>query len=295
MTAPIIFFTFCSFAFGFVIGSFLNVCIYRIPKKMSLISPRSACPHCGEAIRWYDNIPLISYLLLYGRCRYCKRRISPIYPIVEGLTGFLFGSLFYYFVILRHEPIYICLIYAALGCALIVSTFVDFELHIIPNEVTYTWLILAPILSFAFPELHRLPGKLRFFSVVESPRIDALIASFLGIAVTGGLIFFTGVVAKATLKKEAMGFGDVKLMGMVGGIIGWKLGIAAFFVAPFFGLLMGIPMLVLKRVNIIPYAPFLSIASLLCIYMQDFFINAINSYIHLYNIFFSSLFNRSVT
>lgn len=295
MTSPLMFLMLCSFVAGLVVGSFLNVCIYRIPKDKSLLFPGSLCPFCGKSIKWYDNIPLISYLILRGKCRFCKRRISPIYPVVELLTGFLFGSLFYYFIILRHEPFYICLIYAGLGCALIISTFVDARLHIIPNEVTYTGLILAPILSFAFPGLHHLPGKLRYFTITEYPRIDALAASFLGIAVAGGLIFLTGVVAKAILKKEAMGFGDVKLMGMVGGIIGWKLGIVAFFVAPFFGLFMGIPMLIFKKANIIPYGPFLSLASLTCIYQQDFFISAVNSYIDLYKQFLVSLISSAMT
>lgn len=288
-------FILCSLVFGLVIGSFLNVCIYRIPEDKSLFFPGSTCPYCGRSIKWYDNIPLISYLILRGRCRFCKGRISPIYPVVEALTGFLFGSLFYYFIILRHEPFYICLIYAGLGCALIICTFVDLKLHIIPNEVTYTGLALAPILSFTFPELHHFQGKLRCFTITENPRIDALAASFLGIVVAGGLIFLTGIVAKAILKREAMGFGDVKLMGMVGGIIGWKLGIVAFFVAPFFGLLMGIPMLILKKANIIPYAPFLSLASLICIYLQDFFISSINSYIDLYNQILVSLISRTTT
>ncbi len=289
------FFTLCSFVFGLVIGSFLNVCIYRIPEDKSLFFPGSTCPYCGKSIKWYDNIPLISYLILHGRCRFCKQYISPFYPIVEALTGFLFGSLYYYFIILRHEPLYICLIYAGLGCALIISTFVDLKLRIIPNEVTYSGLVLAPILSFTFPELHHFPGTLRYFTIIESPRIGALAASFLGIVVTGGLILLTGIVAKAILKKEAMGFGDVKLMGMVGGIIGWKLGIVAFFVAPFFGLFMGIPVLLLKKANIIPYAPFLSLASLICIYFQDFFISSINLYIDLYNQILVSLISRTMT
>lgn len=288
------FFILWSFVFGLIIGSFLNVCIYRIPKDKSLFSPGSLCPYCGKSIKWYDNIPLISYLILRGRCRFCNHRISLLYPVVEALTGFLFGSLFYYFIILRHEPFYICLIYAGLGCALIISTFVDLELRIIPNEVTYTGLILAPVLSLIFPEIHHFPGKFRYFTLTEIPRIDALAASFLGIVVGGGLIFFTGVLAKVVLRKEAMGFGDVKLMGMVGGIIGWKLSIAAFFVAPFFGLFMGIPMLILKKANIIPYAPFLSIASLICIYLQDFFIGSIDLYIDLYNQILVLLINRAI-
>ncbi|MGR3309343.1 MAG: prepilin peptidase [Candidatus Brocadiales bacterium] len=187
------------------------------------------------------------------------------------------------------------MVYAVLGCALIISTFVDLRLHIIPNEVTYTGLVLAPILSFTFPALHHFPESLRYFSITENPRIDALAASILGIVVTGGLIYITGVMAKAILKKEAMGFGDVKLMGMIGGIIGWKLGIVAFFIAPFFGLFMGIPMLVLKKSNVVPYAPFLSLASLICIYLQDFFINAINSYIDLYYQILVTITGRAIT
>lgn len=274
------------FIVGLTIGSFLNVCIYRIPKKKSLVSPRSFCPACNTPVRWYDNIPVFSYLLLLGRCRTCKAAISIRYPFVELLTGYLFVHL-YVFVQYRHESPCVFAGYLALCCALIISTFVDLELLIIPNEVTLVGIPLALVFSALCPGLHNEPGTLRNFSLSGIVRLDALIASLWGVLAGGGLVFFCSVVGKWVFRKDAMGFGDVKLMGMVGGIVGWKLAVAIFFVAPFFGLFMGIPVLFMKKKHLIPYGPFLSLATLVCILLQDYFLGLINSYVQLFTVLFS--------
>lgn len=277
---------FAFFIVGLVIGSFLNVCICRIPKKKSLVLPRSSCQDCQTLIRWYDNIPIFSYLLLRGRCRYCKAKISVRYLFVELLTGFVFAHL-YIFVQYRHESPCIFAGYAVLSCALIVSTFVDIELFIIPNEVTFVGIPLAFVLSVLCPGLHNEQQTLRNFSLVGISRLDTAIASVLGMIVGGGLIFLCGILGKWIFRKEAMGFGDVKLMGMAGGIVGWKLAVAIFFVAPFFGLFMGIPALLFKKTHLIPYGPFLSLATLVCIFFQDYFIGIIDVYIQLFIVLFT--------
>ena len=264
----------------------MNVCIYRIPRKKSLVSPRSFCPACNTPIRWYDNIPVLSYLFLWGCCRTCKARISIRYPLVELLTGYVFAHL-YVFVQYRHESPCVFIGYIVLCCALIISTFVDLELLVIPNEVTFVGIPLALVLSMLCPGLHNEPNTLRNFSLVGICRLDTLIASVLGMIVGGGLIFLCSILGKWVFKKDAMGFGDVKLMGMVGGIVGWKLAVAIFFVAPFFGLLMGIPVLILKKTHLIPYGPFLSLATLVCILLQDYFIGLINVYIQLFVVLFT--------
>ena len=274
------------FIVGLTIGSFLNVCIYRIPKKKSLVSPRSFCPACNTPVRWYDNIPVFSYLLLRGHCRDCKANISIRYPLVELLTGYLFVHL-YIFVQYRHESPCVFAGYLALCCALIVATFVDLELLIIPNEVTFVGIPLALVFSVLCPGLHNEPDTLRNFSLAGIARFDALIASLLGALMGGGLVFLCSVLGKWVFRKEAMGFGDVKLMGMVGGMVGWKLAVAIFFVAPFFGLFMGIPALIMKKKHLIPYGPFLSLATLVCILLQDYFIGFINSYIQLFTVLFT--------
>ncbi|MDE2217026.1 MAG: prepilin peptidase [Planctomycetota bacterium] len=276
---------------GLTIGSFLNVCIYRIPRRKSLVTPRSFCPLCNTPIRWYDNIPVLNYLLLRGRCRTCKTKISVRYPLVELLTGYVFVHLFYAFIQCRHESSCVFLGYVVLCCALVISTFVDLELFIIPDEVTFVCIPLALILSAICPGLHDAQHTLRNFSLVGICRFDTLIASAIGMLAGGGLIFICSVLGKWALKKDAMGFGDVKLMCMVGGFVGWKLAVAVFFVAPFFGLLMAIPVLIFKKSHLIPYGPFLSLATLVCILMQDFFLERINLYIQ----FFAVLFTWSPT
>ena len=275
------------FALGLVIGSFLNVCIYRIPQGQSLVLPRSFCPCCNTYLAWYDNIPVVSYLLLRGHCRACHAKISLRYPLVELLTGYLCAHLFYVFAQGRGEPLCVFLIYFLLACALIVATFVDLELLIIPNEITLAGIPLALVLSVLCPELHHAPDTLRNFSLVGICRVDALIASALGILTGGGLVFACSIFGKWLFKKDAMGFGDVKLMGMIGGFVGWKLAITVFFVAPFFGIFMAVPALLVKKSRLIPYGPFLSLATIVCIMMQDYFIELINRYMQLFTVLFT--------
>lgn len=275
------------FIVGLVVGSFLNVCVYRIPRKKSLLSPGSFCPNCNAPIRWYNNIPLVSYIVLWGRCRSCKAKISVRYPVIELLTGYVFVHLYYVFIQSRHESLFILIIYIALCCALIISTFIDLESNIIPNEITFVGIPLALILSLAYPGLHNAQDTLRYFSLIGINRFDAFIASLIGLLVGGGLIFFCSVLGKLAFKKDAMGFGDVKLMSMIGGIVGWKLSVVIFFVAPFFGLLMAIPVLIVKKRHLIPYGPFLSLATLVCILNQDYFIRLINMYVQVFSVLFT--------
>lgn len=278
---------FLIFIVGLIVGSFLNVCIYRIPKKKSLVSPRSFCPNCNTPIGWYANVPVLSYLLLWGRCRTCKVKISIRYPLVELLTGYIFVHLYYVFIQYRQESPCIFLCYIALCSALIISTFVDLELLVIPNEVTFVGIPLVLVLSVIYPGLHDAQNTLRNFSLTGVCRLDTLIASIIGMLVGGGLIFLCSILGKWILKKDAMGFGDVKLMGMIGGVTGWKLAVSVFFVAPFFGLLMAIPVLLFKKRHLIPYGPFLSLAALVCILMQDYFIGLVNVYVQLFVVLFS--------
>ncbi|HQU31811.1 MAG TPA: prepilin peptidase [Candidatus Brocadia sapporoensis] len=271
---------------GLAIGSFLNVCIYRIPRKKSLVSPRSFCPICQTQVCWYDNIPVLSYLLLRGHCRTCRTKISLRYPLIELLTGSLF-TLLYIFVQYRQESLCVLVGYLALCCALIISTFVDIEFLVIPNEITFVGIPLAFLFSVVCPCLHNKPDTLRNFTLMGITRLDSLIASLSGALVGGGLIFLCSVVGKWVFRKEAMGFGDVKLMGMVGGMVGWKLAVAIFFVAPFFGLFMGIPVLLMKKTHLIPYGPFLSLATLVCIFFQDYFLRIVDLYFQVFTVLFT--------
>lgn len=270
------------FILGLMIGSFLNVCIYRIPKGKSIVTPRSFCPNCNTFIKWYDNVPVLSYLILWRRCRICKVKIPLRYPLVELLTGYVFIQLYYIVIQQRHESLWVFVAYVVLCCALIISAFVDLDLCIIPNEITFTGIPLAVILSVIYPGLHDAHHTLRNFSMVGIHRLDALIASVIGMLVGGGLVLVCCIVGKALLKKDAMGYGDVKLMCMIGGFVGWKLSVTTFFVAPFFSLLMAVPVLIFKKSHLIPYGPFLSLAALVCILLQDYFIKWINLYIGIF-------------
>ena len=150
-------------------------------------------------------------------------------------------------------------------------------------------MILAPIASLLCPRIHSLNDSLKYFEGNFNQWVCSLFSSLVGIFVTGGLIFLCGIIGKIALRKDAMGFGDVKLMGVIGGFIGWKLGVATFFFAPFLGLLFGIPKLILKNVRVIPYGPFLSLAAFICILLKDFFIKIIDSYINSFYYLFSIL------
>lgn len=270
------------FGLGLVIGSFLNVCIHRIPEGISIVWPASKCVYCSKRIVWYDNIPVLSYLFLRGKCRHCQHKISAQYPIVEFLTGIVFLLLFRSVLIVSGGLICAYIFFIIFCCLLIVGSFVDLRLHIIPNEITYTGLILAPIASLLCAGFHNLNSSLGYFDNSANQWIASFLASLIGIFVSGGLIFLCGVFGKLVFRKDAMGFGDVKLMGMIGGFLGWKLAVATFFLAPFFGLLFGLPRLILKRGNVIPYGPFLSLAAFICLLFKDYFVGIIDHYLDIY-------------
>ena len=270
------------FGLGLVVGSFLNVCIHRIPEGISIVWPASKCVYCSKRIVWYDNIPVLSYLFLRGKCRYCRHKISAQYPIVEFLTGIVFLLLFRSVLMVSSGTTCAYVFFVIFCCLLIVGSFVDLRLHIIPNEITYTGLILAPIASVLCVGLHDISGSLRFFVDSGNQWIASLLASLIGIFVSGGLIFLCGVFGKLVFRKDAMGFGDVKLMGVIGGFLGWKLAVATFFIAPFFGLLFGLPRLIFKKGNVIPYGPFLSLAAFVCLLFKDFSIKTIDYYLNIY-------------
>ena len=270
------------FGLGLVIGSFLNVCIHRIPEGISIVWPASKCVYCNKRIVWYDNIPVLSYVFLRCKCRYCQHKISAQYPIVEFFTGIVFLLVFRSVIIVSGGLICAYIFFIIFCCLLIVGSFVDLRLHIIPNEITYTGLILAPIASLLCTGFHNLNSASGYFDNSANQWIDSFLASLIGIFVSGGLIFLCGVFGKLVFRKDAMGFGDVKLMGVIGGFLGWKLAVATFFLAPFFGLLFGLPRLILKRGNVIPYGPFLSLAAFICLLFKDFSIKTIDHYLDIY-------------
>jgi len=250
---------FLAFALGSVVGSFLNVCIYRMPRGESIILPWSHCTNCYRPIPWYDNIPFISYIILKGRCRFCMAKISFRYFIVEGLTAITFVLLLWRF---RFSLDY--LIYAAFLSALIIISFIDLEYKIIPDELSLAGIIIGLVLSGLYPALQS----------TASWKI-AMLDSFFGILVGGASIFLLGVVGSTIFKKEAMGGGDIKLLAFIGAFLGWKLTLLTFFAAPVFGSVVGIPLKFIKKQDTISYGPFLSLAAFVSIFWGDKIINFI--------------------
>ncbi len=255
-----------AFIFGSIVGSFLNVCIYRMPLGKSVVWPGSHCPKCEKRIPWYDNIPFISYMLLRGKCRFCRERISPFYLIIELLTAIMF-VIFYSHYSLNY---YDLLFYLIFLCCLIIAVFVDIRHRIIPDEVSIGGIILGFLLTairgFSLEPIHFDP----------KPVLDSL----LGIVIGGGIIWLTGflfdLIYFKLLKRppiqgetESIGGGDVKLLAMIGAFLGWKKTLLTFFLAPFLGAIVGIVNLVVKKDHTIPYGPFLALSALLSLFWAD--------------------------
>lgn len=254
-----------AFIFGSFVGSFLNVCIHRMPLQESVVSPRSHCPSCKKTIRWYDNIPLISYIILKGKCRHCSAKISFRYFIVEFLTGLVFALFYGHFGLT-----YSFFVYIIFACCMIVATFIDIPHRIIPDEISVGGMAAGFILI----SLKGLSAKPLVFS------FKPMLNSLLGIVIGGGIIYLTGwlfdLVYFKLLKKppiqgetESMGGGDVKLMAMIGAFLGWQKALVTFFLAPFLGVAAGIINLIAKKDHTIPYGPFLSLAAILSMFWAE--------------------------
>jgi leader peptidase (prepilin peptidase)/N-methyltransferase len=236
--------------FGLMVGSFLNVCIYRLAREQSIVFPGSHCPMCRHPIAWVDNIPVLSFLLLRGRCRYCRRTIHWRYPVVEFL-----GAVSAVAVVSRFGLSAEALVYFAFVCALIVVSFVDLEFQIIPDEISLGGLVVGILLCAALPSLQG-----------TTSRWLAVGSSVIGVLVGGGVLYATGLLGDFIFRKESMGGGDIKLLAMAGSILGWKLVLLTFFIAPIFALIPGLAVLLLKRSHIIPYGPFLSIGLVVALF-----------------------------
>ena len=247
------------FAIGAMVGSFLNVCIHRMPINKSIIFPPSHCPKCGRALKWHENIPILSYVILLGRCSSCRKRISLRYPAVEILTGTLAVLLFIVF-----GPGVKFYIYSAFTCALIVASFIDIDFNEIPDSISLGGLAAGLVLSAIFPDLFDTGSRGISF-------LHSLIGAFTG----GAAIYAMGTVGKILFKKDAMGGGDVKLMAMIGSVLGWKLVLFTFFVAPVFGAGVGIFMKMKDGRETIAYGPYLSLAAILAIFFAKHVLKAL--------------------
>jgi len=230
-----------AFIYGLIIGSFLNVCIYRIPRRGSIIFPGSFCPSCGTRTRFYDNVPVLSYLMHLGRCRFCGLFISPIYPLVELSTALLF-----LFFILRFGISWKFIFATLLASMSIVLMSIDYRHKILPNRITLSGILLGFFFSL--------------FHVFISWQ-NALAGIFVG----GGLLLLVAFVYKLLTGREGMGMGDVKMMMMVGAFLGWKLAVLTIVLGSFLGSIVGLLIAAKKKADmklILPFGTFLGFATI---------------------------------
>ncbi len=258
-----------TFLFGSLIGSFLNVCIVRIPEEESIVTPRSHCPHCQKGIRFYDNIPLLSFIFLRGRCRDCRHPISWQYPLIEFLTGALAVLCLWKF----PQPEVATLWFLSFICPLLVVSFIDLKHFLIPDSISLPFILVGLgvrliLTNFAQP-----------FGVLQD--------SFLGILIGAGGLFLVGKTYELIQKREGIGRGDVKLMAMIGAFLGWKAVLFVFLLSSFLGSLVGVFLMIFRRFGLqsqLPYGPFLSLAAVLQLFWG---ISILNAYFSLVKRLFS--------
>lgn len=231
--------------FGALIGSFLNVCIHRLPRQESIAWPGSHCPRCSHSIAWYDNIPILSYFALAGRCRHCAVRIPFRYPLVEVLNASGYVGIVWFF-----GPSWVAVVYGLLYSALLVVAGTDLSHKIIPNVVTFPGIIVGLVCATTVLPLGFLGGM-------------------LGVLVGGGILWLLAWVSPYLFGKEGMGGGDIKLLAMIGAFLGWKPALMTIMVGSFLGSLVGVTLIaarVIKREDYIPFGPFLVCGALLALF-----------------------------
>jgi leader peptidase (prepilin peptidase)/N-methyltransferase len=243
---------FYAFVFGLCIGSFLNVCIHRLPSGQSIVRPPSSCPLCSTRIRWYDNVPLVSYLLLRGKCRGCAAPISIRYPLVELLTGLSATAVF-----IRFGPSLSAAVYFIFIAALLVITFIDIDHRIIPDSISLPGIPLGIAASFFLPNI-------------------TWIESVLGTLLGGGILLAIAWGYQIITQKDGMGGGDIKLLAMMGAFIGWQGVLFTIMASSFIGTGIGLVLMIRAGKGMklaIPFGPFLSMGAILYLFFGPDLIN----------------------
>ncbi len=237
-----------AFLLGLVAGSFLNVVIYRLPRSESVVTPRSHCPQCGTTVRWFDNIPLLSFVLLGGRCRACHTAISWQYPLVELITGSLAVALW-----LKFETGPALLYFFLLICPLVAISFIDLHHKIIPDLLSLPGMTTGLITQL----------------VLKGGSWQTLLSVLGGILAGGGTLYLIGWLYEKTRHREGLGMGDVKLAAMFGAFFGWKAVFLILLLSSFIGSVIGLGFILIRRKGLqfeIPYGPFLSAGALLYLF-----------------------------
>jgi leader peptidase (prepilin peptidase) / N-methyltransferase len=232
---------------GLLLGSFMNVCIYRLPRGLSPVRPRSGCPKCGHMLAWYENIPVVSYLVLRARCRKCRTPISPIYPVIELITGavFLAGYLWY-------GPGPVLIVRLAFAWAMIALFAIDFEHQILPNVITLPGIVVGVLAN-----------------VLAGP---GWVNSLIGVAVGAGSLWLVAEIYYRVRHEEGLGMGDVKMLGMIGAFLGWKLVLITLVMSSFLGSIVGVFVLIARKESLkyaLPFGTFLAIGALIAAVAGD--------------------------
>jgi leader peptidase (prepilin peptidase)/N-methyltransferase len=254
---------------GLIIGSFLNVCIYRIPRRESIVHPGSRCPNCSQPVRPYDNIPVLSYLLLLGRCRFCKNPISIQYPLVELLAGLSFYACAWKWA--YQPPTFVNSLFL---CLIIVLIFVDYEHQLLPNVITLPGILLG----FG---LCRLQDQRFFMDALSYTLASALMpdspetcwpwmGSITGAFIGGGFLLVVGFGYQLVRKRQGMGVGDVKMLGMVGAFLGWRLAFLTIFAGSMIATIVGILLILFRGQTLqsrLPFGTFLGGGAILSLFV----------------------------
>ena len=251
------------FIIGLCIGSFLNVCIYRIPRNES-IKGRSCCVHCKKTIPWYDNIPVLSFLFLLGKCRFCKKRISFRYAFVELITSVIFLILFKK---LGCTPNFF--IFSYFFASLIAASFIDIDFRIIPDGLSIIGMLIGFCVSFFIPAIHQVEfGVISFMSSLQGAIIAMGLVCLTAVSFD---YFYFDILKKGPVEgeRESMGGGDIKLMGFFGAFLGWKLTVLGFFLGIFVGAFFGIINLIREKTHLMPFGPSLSVGAFLAFLWGD--------------------------
>ncbi len=236
------------FLLGSIVGSFLNVCIYRIPLHKSIVTPRSRCPQCDSRIPWYHNVPILSYVWLRGKCFNCTQRISPVYPVVELMTAFLFLLLYRYFGI---SVVFV--IYAYFGCSVIALMFIDYYHRLLPARITFSGVAIGFATSFVNPYI-------------------GWMDSLKGLLFGAAILLFVFFAFKWIRKKEGLGDGDIVMLAMVGAFLGWQNVLLVLFLSSLLGSLIGFVFIFFLKKGpdfLYPYGTFIGAAALPAIFWGE--------------------------
>lgn len=261
------------FLFGLIVGSFLNVCIVRLPREQSIVSPRSQCPRCRTPIRWYDNIPLVSFLALRGKCRSCGLPISWRYPLVELLNGLLYLWACAAFGLTGEAGMVM-----ALCSVLLVITFIDLDHQIIPDVITLPGMVIGLLAAPLFMSVLEPPMAFGLGRLIPSAGtyLTGFVNSLIGLVLGAAPLFIIGWLWERLRKVEAMGGGDVKYMGMVGSFLGWKGAFLTIMLGALTGSIVGMTLIALKQHQadkVIPFGPYLAFGTLLTLFYGADIIN----------------------